>query len=326
MSLPSARVVATCAGATINLMIRAGVLQWVAARDGTSWRCSTCAGLGVVIEESGDLMVCCREGMGCPASVLAEGEMLAMDEATTAAALGRLLGLSAPPMPACSGVARMLGERTGVRFVLLGQASARGAHGDLCTLVGAFTGPVVVLVPVPAGTSGHAGAMAGRTPLVQVGLDELLLHRNGKIIADYGPVVRAGVYVDGDIGALLAPAWELVIDEDRAWWKGDALAIEHAPVQHRLLAKLATRPGRFVPRQDLWLALYPDDHTRDGRLGRGVNPDDVDRRMRGVVRDLRATFRALPGATDDSPIENQRGTDGDGGYRVKVDGGRVWTR
>lgn len=268
------------------------------------------------------MVACCREGIGCPSSELVDGELLAMDEATASAALVRVLGLSVPPMPVTSGVARWLGERSGVRFVLHGQPNARGADGDLLALLDNFVGSIVVLVPAAGGAP--ALNIAGRLPLPWFGLDDLLQHRNGKIIADYGPILRAGVFPGGDIGELLAPAWELVIDRDRAWWRGERLAVETAPLQLRLLAKLATKPGRFVPRQELWLALYPEDHTRDGRPGRGVNPDDLDRRMRGVVRDLRATFRALPGATDDSPIENQRGSDGDGGYRIAVEAGRVW--
>jgi hypothetical protein len=98
------------------------------------------------------------------------------------------------------------------------------------------------------------------------------------------------------------------------------LAIEGAPLALRLLRALAGTPGSYVSRRELWRVLYPAEHAPSGRVTPGVNPDDLDDRLRAVVGKLRSAFRALgnaPGLPDDT-IENRRGDDKVGGYRLAL--------
>jgi hypothetical protein len=80
---------------------------------------------------------------------------------------------------------------------------------------------------------------------------------------------------------------------------GHPVPLERSLLAQRLLHELAQRPGEFVPRRTLWRLLYADDHTRDGRVARGVNPDDLDDRLRAEPRGGdRARGRHRDGAED----------------------------
>ena len=90
-----------------------------------------------------------------------------------------------------------------------------------------------------------------------------------------------------------------------------------SPQALRLLRLLAARAGQFVPRRELWRDLWADEHTRDGRLARGTNPDVLDRRLRLLVLELRRALGTL-GSQVASAVENRRGDEDEGGYRLAL--------
>lgn len=98
----------------------------------------------------------------------------------------------------------------------------------------------------------------------------------------------------------VVPGSPLSVDEScyEARWRGQRL--ELTPVEFRLLATLARRPGRVFRRADLLDAIYVDDHV--------VNDRTVDSHIKNLRRKL---AEAAPG---DSPIEAVYGV----GYKFSL--------
>jgi DNA-binding winged helix-turn-helix (wHTH) protein len=88
------------------------------------------------------------------------------------------------------------------------------------------------------------------------------------------------------------------------------------PRARRLLGALVAHHPAVATRAQLWRAVWPEEHTRTGEVARGINPDLLDSRLRQAVAELRA-------ALGDGVVENARGGERAGGYRLAVGAGEL---
>jgi hypothetical protein len=123
---------------------------------------------------------------------------------------------------------------------------------------------------------------------------------------------------------LLWPRYALTVEGQRFHYAGQRLPLDRHPRLAALLTALAKSPSRWLNRQDLVLALYPDAITTRGRLLE--DPIKLDRRIRQVVSDLGKAFATVdPHDLAANPIENLRArSDAEGGYRLALPPDRIF--
>lgn len=100
-----------------------------------------------------------------------------------------------------------------------------------------------------------------------------------------------------------------MLDEEGATWQAKPLPLK--PRALRLLRSLVKHYPDTPSRAQLWREVWPEDHTRTGEIARGVVPELLDSRLRQAVAQLR---RAL----GKEVVENERGSEDDGGYRLAL--------
>jgi hypothetical protein len=186
---------------------------------------------------------------------------------------------------------------------------------------------VLALVPSLAALAPDRPARVGRVELHWAGLAEVL-RLGPPPQADLSELVLRWGLDGEELGAWLAPRFALVHDAGagRAWYGGRRLDLDRRPLVARLLGELAARPGRWVPRADLLVALWPDEFTSRGRLR--ADPVKLDRRLRQLASELNRLFTlADPPDLPAAPVENLRTcSDLDGGYRLGLPVERVISR
>ncbi len=305
-------------------LVAAGLLQVEALREAHGVACRTCGRRAELVAEGEALVAVCPAGEGCPTEPFpADAERLVMDAAHVARVLAGALALEGTP--GAPGAVVTLGERdlgsTRVAFDLVPRPSAAGVQDAI--LRRARGGPELRLLLVPDRTRLPADVPreAGTTLLCWMGLGDVFRCDAGTVVADLGVIAtRAGlrgVVPDAPFDGLLVMPTGVTL-------AGHAVPLDRSPLAQRLLHEFAQRPGEFVPRRTLWRLLYADDHTREGRVARGVNPDDLDDRLRAVIAELRRALRATPdGEAAAALIENRRGDPDAGGYRLDLHASRV---
>jgi hypothetical protein len=309
LSLPRRRLDAAIGEDLVAELVGARVLQTGALVADDEVPCGTCRSLAQLVEEPEGLVAVCPAGCPCepfgelPERVYVEPVALALD---LARALGTE-GVPGPPEPPVVPLGRRsIGEQI-VAFDLVGRPARAGTMDMLHRM--ARGGPIVrvVLVPDARRLAADVPAEIPGAELLWTGLDEVLVLEGGMRV-NLGPLLLRRVFP----GVVWERPFEgLLLDATGARWRGQALAL--APTGLRLLTALAAHPGERRSQLELWRELWPDDHTRNGRIARGVSRDLLDNRLRLSVTNLRAALRRVG---LDRALENVRVAGG--GYRLAL--------
>lgn len=311
---PAHQLVAALGGDHVHALQRAGVVEAVGLRHFDTVPCSECRHSARVIFEPGGAVAVCTSPDECPDEELGpRPARLVLRPDSFARRLAVALELEGTPGE--RGIVMALGtRRLGEELVAFDFcASLRYRNAMLMLRRLAMGGPSVrvVLVPDSRVLPADAPTRLGRTELVWAGLDEVLTVGD-RLVADLGPILarrafRGAVYerpFDGlDFGAA------------GAMWGGRVVLPAARGTAIHLLRVLAERPGEWMSRRELWLRLWPEDHTRDGDFPRGFNPELLDHRLRTAVLEARA---ALSVVGLKSTLNNKRGSDENGGYRLSL--------
>jgi hypothetical protein len=309
---PAHHLVAALGFDHVQILQRAGVLEAVALRPHDTVRCSECSRDAQVIFEAGGAVAVCMSPNECPDEELGpRPARLVLRPDPFAARLAAALELEGTPGQ--QGVVMALGRRhVGdelVAFDFCAGLHYRDALDSLRRL--AKSGPAVrvVLVPEARALPADAPERLGRTEIVWAGLDEVLTV-GSRLMADLGPILgrrafRGAVYV--------RPFHGLDFGADGVLWHGRVVVPAARALAVRLLRVLAERPGEWMSRRELWRRLWDEEHTRDGDIPRGANPDLFDSRLRTTVLEVRA---ARDGAGLTSALGNKRRSETKGGYRL----------
>lgn len=321
----------------VERLLAAGLLLAAPLADGDSYPCDEHAEPGccrVVVREPGGVRaVCGLHVPRCePVEIAPEDAVtLRVDPVRFQAALARALGL-APVAPETPDPVRplVLGDRcigaTVVRFLLVPRPRRTLARHGLTGLVPAPDGVLVVLLafhPEAVPAAARAAPPPGAEWLL---LSDVLRVEGTAPVADLSTFLLRHRFPGVDLGRELWPPWTLVVDEGarRFHYGGRPLDLDRHEVAARLLVALARQAGRFVPRRDLLVAVWPDEFSVRGKAR--MDLDALDRRLRQTRSVLSDAFRALPprpGLVHD-PVENLRArSDEEGGYRLAVEAGRV---
>jgi hypothetical protein len=174
-------------------------------------------------------------------------------------------------------------------------------------------GPEVRVVLVPDSSRLRADALGeiDGVNLVWAGLDEVA-RLDGSMQIDLQPVLAHHRFP----GATAERTFDgLLLDASGASWRGTQAIGGAQRRALQLLHALAMRPGEWVPRRELWRAVSPQEFTKSGALPRGANPDWLEEQLRQVVKETRAALRAV--GLDDV-VQNQRGDEAKGAYRLAL--------
>lgn len=169
----------------------------------------------------------------------------------------------------------------------------------------------VVLVPDSQRLQADSPSEAGDVELLWAGLDEVV-RLDGRVSTTLAPILARrrfrGIQVE-------RPFDGLVVAERAATWRGQPALRADDGLALRLLLALAERPGEWVLRKDLRRAVWPDEHTRNGELPRGVYAGSLDERLRPVVKKLRDSLLdvGLGGV-----VENNPGNEEKSAYRLRL--------
>ena len=199
---------------------------------------------------------------------------------------------------------RRLGEEI-VAFDLCVHPDRAGFEDALYRLARRGPRVRVLLVPDSARIPADALSEIAGVELVWVGLDEVLVVNRG-LRADLQPLLTRRSFTGF---TLELPFDGLVIEPGGVSWRGAAVPLK--PRALRLLRALATHHPAVATRAQLWREVWPEDHTRTGEVARGVNPDLLDSRLRQAVAEVRA-------ALGDDAVDNARGGERAGGYRLAL--------
>lgn len=311
---PAHQLVASLGGSHVHLLQSAGVLHAVALRHYDTVPCSECGRDARVIFEPGGAVAVCTSADECSDEELGpRPARLVLRPDSFAARLAAALELEGTPGqrgPVMALGRRHVGEEL-VAFDLCAGLHYRDALDALRCLAKGGPSVRVVLVPDARTLPADAPARIGSVEVVWAGLDEVLTIGE-RLVADLGPVLarrafRGAVYV--------RPFRGLDFGADGVLWHGRLVVPGTRGLAVQLLRVLAENPGEWISRRELWRRLWHEEHTRDGDIPRGMNPDRFDGRLRIVVGEARS---ALRGAGLDGVLENQRGNEAQGGYRLSL--------
>jgi two-component system catabolic regulation response regulator CreB len=98
---------------------------------------------------------------------------------------------------------------------------------------------------------------------------------------------------NGTVGATVAGAPDLVVDEERCTVRFRGVALDLTRYEFRLLKVLASKPGRVFSRDQLMAAAWEDPGA------------SLDRTVDAHIKSLRAKFRVV--SPDHDPIQTHRG-------------------
>ncbi len=301
-SHPTHQLVTAVGPAMVAALLAASVLQQQAIRPWGTVPCTSCRQDARVIYEAGGAVAVCTGEMGCADEDLggapSRSRMNAEDFVRRLAAAFQLDGV-----PGRERIVIPLGRR---------KIGDEDVAVDLCTHPGrpealeelarvAHRGPAVRVVVVPDFHSlpTDVPTELGGAELVWVGLNEVIM-LDGGLRVDLQPILLRRPFR----GVPASEFGGLALDSTGAWWRGTQLFTTDSALALALLHVLGERPGEFVPGREIWRRLWPEDHTRSGALPRGANPDTFDRRLRGVVIDVRG---ALARVGQDAVLGNQYG-------------------
>ena len=300
--------------ARVDGLRAAELLRDVPIRPHDSVPCGECRRPArVIFEPTGAVAVCTGPDL-CPDEELGRAPTrLLLDPVPFAVRLADALGLhGAPGQP---GVVTTLGRRLigeeEVGFDLCSHPHNLGVVDALTRAVRGGPAVRVVLVPDLRRLPGDVPTAVGDVDLVWAGLNE---------------VVGIGERLTVNLASVLArrrfrglpdapPFPGLAITGDGATWAGTVILPPSRGLAIQLVEILSERPGEWFTRRELWRRLWPEEHTASGELPRGANPDRFDGRLRMAVTEARAGFRAA-GLTQ--ALENQRGDEATGGYRLSL--------
>lgn len=297
----------------------------IAPGDGYPCRCPQDGCAMRVFEDRGLLAVCGR-GSDCADERLPEDDAVwvRVTSASMAWVLQRALRLEPRRPEALRGVF-VLGERmigaTLTRFVLAPRPRQAACDGAIERLVHEVPDRHLVVLTfdeVPAA----ARSEIGRARVEWISLAQAF-HPSDPPRIDLAAVALV-VASGADVRAELWPRYVFVADPER-WrfaYAGRPFDLARQPIIARLLVELLRRPGKWVPRKDLLVALYADEAFDL----MAKDPGGVDRRLRQAKSDLTKVFASLglPAGVPADPIENLRArSDLDGGYRIDVGADRV---
>lgn len=312
LSIPRRRLEAITGGALTRSIVSAGLLELGALHEGDAVPCGGCGRFARLVAEPEGLVAVCPEE--CPVEPFGpEPARLFVEPSSWARRLAEGLRLDGTPGeegPVVPLGRRKVGEET-VAFDLVPRPRRPEVLERLYRLARGGPSVRVLLAPDSSRLPADAPTEIVGVELVWTGLDELV-------------TVDEGLRVDLDAltarrsfrGFRAEPAVfaGLTVDARGATWAGVRVALDGAPLLRRLLTELAARPGQVVTRDELWRSLYPDDFTRQGNLARGVNPDDLNDRLRGLVGKLRLALQAVARNGTGPTVENSRGSETVGGY------------
>lgn len=312
-SLPSWEMEAAIGEERAAKLVATGILREVAIQPYERLACASCRWHARVIWEPQGAVVLCEGEMGCPAVELGKAPYrLVGDERELARRLAEAFVLEGAP--GAAGVILPLGKRRiGDELVAVDLSpypAGAGFEDVLFRLT--RTGPRVrvLLVPESARIPADAPTECGATELVWAGLDEVVVIED-RLRVDLRPIVARRTFPGFDVNAGFDG---LVVDSGGAWWRGDALPVHGRAL--RLLRALATRHPSIATKKLLWREVWPEDHTKAGEIARGIAPHQLDSRLRHAVAEIRA-------ALGEAAVENERGGDQDGGYRLALGAGQV---
>lgn len=296
-----------CAGEVARLMT-AGVLHTVAIQPGDRVPCPTCRWHARVIAEPTGCVIICESELPCEDVELGPAPYrLVANARELERRLAEALGLEGTP-------------GTGDGIIPLGwrQFGDESVAFDLCPVVGrkgvedalyrlARSGPRVrvVLVPDSRFIPGNALPEIAGAELVWLGLDEVVT-LDRRLRADLRPLLHRRRFHGFTLDL---PFDGLTLDEEGATWQAKPLPLK--PRALRLLRSLVKHHPDTASRAQLWREVWPEDHTRTGEIARGVVPELLDSRLRQAVAELR-------NALGDEVVENARGSEHAGGYRLSL--------
>lgn len=313
-SYPTHELVAAVGAERVGALHAAGVLRQEAIRPYGTVTCLECRRDARVIYEATGAVAICTGDFECPDQELGPAPSRSkLDTKDFIPRLAAALGLAGEP--GREGLVTQLGRRRigdeEVAFDLCSHPGRPEAVGALAACARRGPDVRVVLVPDSRRLRADMPAEVAGAEIVWVGLDEVIRLEGGMSV-DLGPVLARRAFR----GLVVEPAFEgLVLDGNGAVWMGRRAI---GPAQHRalqLLRALAACPGEWVQRRDLWRAVSPGEFTKGGALPRGAVPDRLDDQLRLVVKEVRAGLRA---AGLEKAIENQRGDEAKGGYRLAL--------
>jgi hypothetical protein len=311
---PAHQLVAAIGQDHVHLLETSGIVDAVALRPHDTVPCSTCRRSARVIYEPGGAVAICTGPDECPDEELGPTPArLVLSTGPLAAKLAGALELDG--QPGAPGAVTPLGaRRIGdelVAFYLCPSPRHRDTVPALAPLADGGPEVGVMLVPDARTIPADMPAKIGGVSLVWAGLDEVLTV-GPRLVADLGPVLsrRAfrGVVYERPFDGLTFAA-------EGVLWHGRLVVPVARGVAVQLLRVLAGRPGEWSTRRELWWRLWPEEHTRDGDLPRGANPERFDARLRVAINEARAALRTVG---LDGVVENQRGSDDEGGYRLAL--------
>lgn len=312
LSIPVRRL-ESILGAPLTAAIAAsGLVEVAALNEGDSVECAECGRLARLVSEPEGLVALCPEE--CPAERfgLAPARLVVAPQAFARrlAAAFDLSGVPGAEAPLIQLGRRSIGDDL-VAFDLVAHPRRPEVIERLRWVVRGGPPVRVLLAPDSRGIPADAPAEMGAVELLWLGLDEVV-RLEGSLRVDLDALTSRRTF--RGYRPVPTPFGGLVLDAHDATWAGVRVGLEGAPLLRRLLGELAARPNQLVTREDLWRSLYPDDFTRRGNLARGVNPEDLNDRLRRLVGKLRGALQRAAPDGHGPLVENARGSESVGGY------------
>ena len=323
LRVPRCRAEAAWGVPAVDAARAAGLVDLVAFEEGAPFPCACGACRARLLRESGRWAVVSDGPLACPDEALDEAadEGVQVLPSRLVRVLARAAGLDvAPPAswrdPVMLGTRVLAGRRVG--FVWVPQT----AQVNERLRVLAHEEPnrdLVALVPHRSAVPSEGGSPIGGVRVFWLDVGTHLFPDRDDLRLDLADVALAGPAPDG---RELWPRYALVVDEarGRAWWGGRALPLDRTPLGARMLFELARRPGAWVTRRELMLALWPEEFS--SRTRAPVDPIALDRRLRqlrSALGEVVAAVGPVAGLPEEL-VENLRTrSDTDGGYRLNVD-------
>lgn len=312
-SLPSWEMEAAIGKELVARLVSVGLLAEVAIQPHERVTCVSCRWNALVIREPEGCVVICQGEMECPEVAVGRAPYrLVADERSLARLLAEALALEGTP--GASGLLvplrkRRIGDEA-VAVDLCPHPKRVGFEDALFRVTRAGPRVRVLLVSDSARIPADAPTECGATELVWAGLDEVVVI-DDRFRVNLRPIVSRRAFSGFDPNAGFAG---LLLDGTGAWWHGRALPVQGRAL--RLLRALAARHPSVASKKLLWREVWPEDHRRAGEIARGIVPHQLDSRLRHAVAEIRA-------ALGEGAVENERGGDQAGGYRLALDAGQV---
>lgn len=313
---PTHELVATIGAENARALVTSGMLQLQAIQPHDTVVCLECRrNARVVYERSGNAVAVCTGDFECPDEELGSApSRSAMNPGDFAYRIASALQLEGEP--GASGLVTALGRRRlgdeVVAFDLCSHPRQPEAVDAVARL--ARGGPSVRVVFVPDSRKLPAdipGEICG-VEVIWAGLNDVLRFEPALGVDLRQILARRRFAV-----AVVEPTFDgLVLDGLAARWRGQPVGVPGI-VPPAVLRALARRPGQFVGRRELWLELWPEEHTKNGQIPKGVNPDRFEGRLRTAVGELRIALRQADPTLADA-IRSRRGGDAAGGYGLML--------